>query len=149
VQISEPLVTGNLSGLITDQLTSNKLDRTTVVAGIQNKPPKTTTPLGKTSCGTDIDCDKAAEDGCAYTTDGKTFVARCNMDFYGSDMSLISTDDLESCITDCTQTVGCKSVSWSTGTCYLKSAIPKGDYSQWVQGMSHRLRADLKRVLTG
>jgi hypothetical protein len=71
------------------------------------------------------------------------------MDFYGSDMSLISTNNLESCIKDCAQTVGCKSVSWSTGTCYLKNAIPKGDYSQWVQGMSHSLRADLKRVLTG
>jgi hypothetical protein len=119
-----------------------------VVAGLQTKAPETTTPLGKTSCGTDIDCDKAAEDGCAYTTGGTTFVARCNMDFYGSDLSLTSTDDLEGCIADCANTVGCKSVSWSTGTCYMKNAIPKGNYNQWVQGMSHCSCTVVKRLLT-
>jgi hypothetical protein len=71
------------------------------------------------------------------------------MDFYGSDMSLTSTDDLEGCIADCANTVGCKSVSWSTGTCYMKNAIPKGDYNQWVQGISRHSYAVVKRLLTG
>jgi hypothetical protein len=115
------------------------LGRTIVVAGLQTKAPQKATPLGVTSCGTDIDCDQDATDGCAYESGGKKFVARCNMDFYGSDMSLASTENLEDCIGNCSITAGCQSVSWSTGTCYLKNAIPKGDYSPWIQGKFHPL----------
>jgi hypothetical protein len=99
------------------------------------KAPTTSTPLGRDSCGNHIDCDVASTDGCAYKSGGKTFVARCNMDFYGSDLAIAFTDNLAECIQQCVTTQNCKSVSWSTGTCYMKNSIPQGDFSQWVQGM--------------
>jgi hypothetical protein len=114
----------------------NRADRGTVVAGVMTKVPTTTPSPGSTSCGDDIDCDVAPTDGCIYSSNGKRFIARCNVDFYGGDSGITFTDNLSGCIQQCANTAGCQAVSWSTGTCYLKSTTLQGVWNQWVMGMS-------------
>jgi acetyl-CoA carboxylase beta subunit len=80
--------------------------------------------------------DTTKDDRCHYVSPANasaTFVARCQMDFYGGDMGLTVTEDLTSCVDECAATEGCMAVSFSTGTCYMKSSIQQNVYSQWVQ----------------
>jgi hypothetical protein len=91
-------------------------------------------PIGP-SCGTVMDFDTESFDGCTFESNGKTFVGRDSMDFYGNDLSLASTADLTTCVQLCASTVNCKAVSWTSGNCYLKSAVGNAVFNTWVDGM--------------
>jgi hypothetical protein len=130
-------------------LSSNRADRGTVVAGVMTKVPTTTPSPGSTSCGDDIDCDIASTDGCTYSSDGKRFIACCNVDFYEGDSDITFTEDLPRCIQQCANTAGCQTVSWSTGTCYPKSTISQGVWNQWAIGKSSGPFVAVKEGLIG
>lgn len=94
---------------------------------------------GHKVCGDVIDCSKASTDGCHFTTGNQTFVARCETDLYGSDFENIETLSLTACVKKCAKKSTCKSVSWSSGRCYLKNGIPDALYSEKYAGKSPRV----------
>jgi hypothetical protein len=94
----------------------------------------TIAPSSSNACSEVVDCDVPGTNGCTYTTAAGTFKTSCNTDFYGNDIGITSADDLTQCMKNCVSTTGCKAVSWSTGTCYLKSIGSNGIFSQWIDG---------------
>jgi hypothetical protein len=87
------------------------------------------------SCGDTIDFDGTSDDGCTFVSNGKTFVGRDSMDFYGNDMAFMQTADLTACVMECADTADCMAVSWNGGSCYLKKAVGTGIYNVIVDGM--------------
>jgi hypothetical protein len=116
------------------RLASHGLNSTDVAAGVLTKAGTIATS-SSSACSEVVDCDIPGTNGCTYTTDTGAFKASCNTDFYGNDMAITSSDNLSECMKNCANTPGCKAVSWSTGTCYLKNAVSNGMFSQWVDGM--------------
>ncbi|KAH7382609.1 hypothetical protein DE146DRAFT_740207 [Phaeosphaeria sp. MPI-PUGE-AT-0046c] len=101
-----------------------------VLGGIIVKAPSGSgDSAGHKVCGDVINCDLASTDGCHFTTSNKTYVARCETDLYGSDLENLETLSLTACVKKCAKNSNCKSVSWSSGRCYLKNAIPDAIYS--------------------
>ncbi|KAH4408601.1 hypothetical protein HBH92_146810 [Parastagonospora nodorum] len=102
-----------------------------VAAGVMTTAG-TTTSSSSNACSEVVDCDVPGTNDCTYTTAAGTFKTSCDTDFYGNDIGITSADNLSQCMKNCAGTTGCKAVSWSTGTCYLKSIGSNGIFSQWV-----------------
>jgi hypothetical protein len=143
------LVQGNfISESPSFRLNSHMLGRDDAVGGVMTKEPSITPLVGTNSCGDNIDCAAASTDGCAFTSNGKIYIAHCEMDFYGNDFAVTQTNEFTACVTYCANTGGCQGVSWVSGTCYLKSCIAQGSYNPAVKGMSSMSWSVLDEKLT-
>ncbi|KAF2995106.1 hypothetical protein E8E13_004037 [Curvularia kusanoi] len=89
---------------------------------------------GSSTCTNSITCPQ--QDGCKYASGGKTFYARCKIDFYGGDLAggQAPATDSKACADRCASTRGCVAMSWKipTKVCYLKSSLKQGVYSAMV-----------------
>jgi hypothetical protein len=82
--------------------------------------PSTEVAACSITCGNSITFSAGSPTSCTYTTDGKTSVARFQMDFYGFDIDVIQISDLTSCVQACANTSRCMVVSFYSQNCYLK-----------------------------
>ena len=101
-----------------------------VNAGTQVKPATEQEPApGSSTCDTIINCPN--DDYCRYTTNGKSYITRCNYDYYGGDIALGPTDSLADCASRCSTFAGCVAATWVGGMCYLKSSDYKIVYNSF------------------
>jgi hypothetical protein len=127
---------------------SHTLGRNGVVGGVMTKDPSIIPLVGTASCGVKIDCVAPSTDGCTFASNGKNYIAHCEMDFYGNDFEVLWTEDFTGCVAYCASTDGCQAVSWSNGMCYLKNCISQGSYNPGVKGRSSISWLVLEEILT-
>jgi hypothetical protein len=108
------------------------------MAGVMIQVPTAIPNACSTTCGTEITCDASSPTSCTYTSSGKTFVARCQVDFYGNDFDVVQSPDFTTCVQACADSDRCLAVSFTGGNCYLKNAISQDEYSLPVVGMSNK-----------
>lgn len=121
-----------------------------VNAASEISPPTQASPApGSSICTNTIACPQ--QDGCAYTTYGQVFFARCTIDLYGGDIpgGAAPASGTKDCADRCATTPGCMAASWKIPTriCYLKSTLNEGVYSPLVNSKS-LFRHELSTVLT-
>ena len=76
------------------------------------------------SVTSNITCTNNASNGTIYqTSSGNTYQIFCSSDSYGGDISGVSTPSLAACINACESTSGCIDISYTGGTCWLKSSL--------------------------
>jgi hypothetical protein len=111
------------------------------MAGVMVQVPSATPMECDTTCGTEITYGAASTNSCTYTSTGTTFVARCNMDFYGNDFQVVQSLDFTGCVQACADINRCLAVSFTGGNCYLKDAVSQGEYSPVVMGMLNKSKS--------
>jgi hypothetical protein len=107
------------------------------VAGLLAQIHSTEPAACSTTCGISITFGAGFLTSCIYTTNGKTFIARSQMDFHGFYIDVIQTSDLTRCVQTCANTSRCVVVSFSTQNCYLKWTVRQGGYNSNFAGMSN------------
>lgn len=102
-----------------------------VNAGTQVKPATEQEPSpGSSTCDTTINCPD--DDYCRYKANAKSYITRCNYDYYGGDIALGPTNSLADCANRCSTFSGCVAATWVGGMCYLKSGDFKIVYNAFV-----------------
>ncbi|KAK3676513.1 hypothetical protein LTR78_003789 [Recurvomyces mirabilis] len=72
-------------------------------------------------------------DGQQFTVGAATFNIHCGTDYYGGDLSRVTSDTFEDCMTSCASTIGCIDVAYNGKNCYLKNSLqsPRSDSNVW------------------
>ncbi|KAF2086174.1 hypothetical protein K490DRAFT_67094 [Saccharata proteae CBS 121410] len=108
------------------------------VSGTTTQTASTTassTTISAASSTPSLQCPDA--DGSSYTVDGLTYVIHCYMDHPGGDISaddegVFDNTDFATCIGYCADDTSCVGVSFTGGTCQLKSSITAGSEDGFV-----------------
>jgi hypothetical protein len=83
------------------------------------------------TCGPQPVCP--GDDGAQVTLGGDVFNIHCGADYYGGDLSRVSSDTFADCLTSCATTTGCVSVAYNGNNCYMKSQVstPRQNSNVW------------------
>lgn len=80
-----------------------------------------------------LTCDNNKDDQKTYTAkNGGSYTVKCGVDYWGGDLSSVQTATFEACMDACDATSGCIDVSYSSGTCYMKSVLNTASTASWV-----------------
>lgn len=97
---------------------------TTVIITSTTSSVASSTPVLPTACPATYTCPE--NNGCTVRgSNAQTYVLSCATDYYGGDLTSMSTDSLQTCAKACTDNSQCVAASYvggkGAGTCYLKS----------------------------
>jgi hypothetical protein len=80
-----------------------------------------------------LTCDNNKDDKKTYNAkNGGSYTVACGVDYWGGDLSSAQTSTFEACMDTCDTTAGCLDVSYSSGTCYMKSVLNTASTASWV-----------------
>jgi hypothetical protein len=80
-----------------------------------------------------LTCDNNKDDKKTYNVkNGGSYTVECGVDYWGGDLSSAQTSTFEACMDTCDTTTGCLDVSYSSGTCYMKSVLNTASTASWV-----------------
>lgn len=78
-------------------------------------------------------CENNRDDGKTYVaSDGGVFDIQCGVDYFGGDLSALTTPTFDSCMDTCDATSGCINVSYTSGRCYLKNELKPAQPNVYV-----------------
>ncbi|TLD20146.1 hypothetical protein E2P81_ATG09216 [Venturia nashicola] len=84
----------------------------------------TTTPTTSSAVTSNLTCTNNASNGTIYqASNGGTYQILCSLDSYGGDISGAPSPSLSACMDTCDKTTGCIDISYTSGTCWLKSSL--------------------------
>lgn len=80
-----------------------------------------------------LTCENNKDDKKNYKAkSGGSYTVECGVDYWGGDLSSLQTSTFEACMDACDAATGCIDVSYSSGTCYMKSVLNTASTASWV-----------------